>query len=327
LQVSSLCLGTMTFGESETFMKGATSPEDEARRVLDRALDAGIDFVDTANVYSEGRSEELLGKLLGKRRKDVILATKCRFPIAQRPKPMDWGLSRRHIIEACEASLRRLGTDWIDLYQVHMQDGRTPIEETLSALDDLIHAGKVRYIGCSNYTGYRLVESLWAADRRNLSRYDTFQFQWSLIERGAEREIVPACREFQLGTMIWSPLCRGFLSGKYAKGQPPPAGTRLAEWKDTWNKYNNDRTWKIVDAVKAMAKEVGSTPARVSLVWLLTKPECSSVIIGARDVKQLEDNLAATDVKLTPQHMAALDKASEPVWEYPYDFIAGRERW
>jgi aryl-alcohol dehydrogenase-like predicted oxidoreductase len=328
LQVSTFCLGTMTFGDSETFMKGVTSPDDEAGRVLDRALEAGIDFVDTANVYSEGRSEELLGKLLGKRRKNVVLATKCRFATGRSARPMEMGLSRRHILEACDASLQRLGTDWIDLYQVHMQDARTPIEETLRALDDLVRSGKVRYIGCSNYAGYRLVESLWTSDKRNLVRYDTFQFQWSLIERGAEREIVPACREFGLGTMIWSPLCRGFLSGRYEKGKAPPAGSRLESWKDTWTKYaNSERTWRILDAVRGMAKELGTTPAAVSLAWLLAKPECSTIIVGARDVKQLDDNLGGLEVKLNAAQVAALDRVSEPTWEYPYDFIGARERW
>ena len=327
LQVSSLCLGTMTFGESESFMKGAASTSDQAQEVLDRALAAGIDFIDTADIYNHGISEEWVGRFLGDRRKDVILATKCGFPLGRPPKPMDSGLSRRHIIEACEASLRRLGTDWIDLYQVHVQDGRTPIEETLRAFDDLVHAGKVRYAGCSNYTGYRLTESLWTSDKRNLIRYESVQLQWSLVERGAEREVLPACREFGLGCMVWSPLCRGFLSGKYEKGQPAPAGTRLSEWKDSWAKYNNDRTWRIVDAVRAMAKEVDSTPSRVSLAWLLAKPECSSVILGARDASQLADNLGGAELKLTAAQVAALDKVSEPTWEYPYDFIGSRERW
>ncbi len=327
LKVSALCLGTMTFGESKTFMKNVTSSEEEARRVLDRSLDAGIDFLDTADIYSEGRSEELLGKLLGPRRKDVILATKCRFAMTARPRPMELGLSRRHILQACEDSLRRLHTDWIDLYQVHMQDGAVEIEETMRALDDLVTSGKVRYVGCSNYTGYRLTESLWASDKRGLTRYESVQLQWSLIERGAEREVIPACRAFGLGVMVWSPLCRGFLSGKYQRNQPPPAGTRLSEWKDTFNKYNNDRTWQIVDVVREVAAALGSTPARVSLAWLLQKPEVSSIIIGARDEKQLEDNLAATELALPAALVERLDKASELAWQYPYDFIGARERW
>ena len=224
----------MTFGESRTFMKGVTAPDDVARRVFDAALAAGINFVDTADVYSAGRSEELLGEWIGGRREQVVVATKCRFPIGPDANgPNQSGLSRKHILKACEDSLRRLRTDYIDLYQVHMQDRAVPIEETMRALDDLVGAGKIRYAGCSNYTGYRLVESLWASDRRNFVRYDSVQLQWSLVARDTEREVVPACRTFGLGVLVWSPLGRGFLSGKYRRGQPPPPGTRLGEWKDT----------------------------------------------------------------------------------------------
>jgi aryl-alcohol dehydrogenase-like predicted oxidoreductase len=328
LKVSAFCLGAMTFGESQTFMKGVTSPDDEARRILDAALAAGVDFIDTANVYSDGKSEELLGEWLGARRRDVILATKCRFPVGtSKPRPMDYGLSRRHILQACEDSLRRLKTDWIDLYQVHMQDRATPIEETLRALDDLVRSGKVRYIGCSNYTGYRITESLWTSDRRNLARYESVQLQWSLVERGAEREMIPACRAFELGIMAWSPLGRGLLSGKYRRDQAPPPGSRLDAWKDSYAKYNNERSWQIVDAVRSVAREVESTPARVSLAWLLAKPELSAVIIGVRNVQQLEDNLAAAAVKLSPRHLQTLDEISAPTWGYPYEFIAAREPW
>jgi aryl-alcohol dehydrogenase-like predicted oxidoreductase len=328
LKVTNLCLGAMTFGESKTFMKGVTSPDEEARAVLDRALDAGVDFIDTANMYSEGRSEELLGQWLGPRRRGVILATKVRFPLVPRPKPMDWGLSRRHILDACDASLRRLQTDWIDLYQVHLQDRTVPIEETLRAFDDLITQGKVRYVGCSNYAGYRLVESLWASDRRNLHRYESVQLEWSLIERGAEREVIPACREFGLGVLVWSPLARGILSGKYQRNQPPPQGARLAAWQDTWGRHADDeRTWRILDEVRAVARETESTAARVAIAWLLQQPECTSVILGARTVQQLEDNLAAANLRLSPDHMRRLEEISRPRWGYPYEQIGVREPW
>jgi len=323
--VSALCLGTMTFGESQGFMKNVTSSDDEARKMLDAALEAGIDFLDTANMYSEGRSEELLGQWLGPRRKNVIVATKCRFQAG--PTVHDVGLSRRHILQACDDSLRRLRTDWIDLYQVHMQDGAVEIEETLRALDDLIKAGKVRYAGCSNYAGYRLVEALWQSDRRNLTRFESVQLQWSLVERGAEREVVPACRAFGVGVLVWSPLGRGLLSGKYRKDQPPPSGSRLSEWKDTWRKYNADPTWRAIEAVEQVAKQLGSSSARVALAWLLQKKEVSSVIIGARNLKQLEDNLAATTLQLSAEQVKLLDAASEPPWQYPYDFIGMREAW
>jgi aryl-alcohol dehydrogenase-like predicted oxidoreductase len=330
LKVTNLALGAMTFGESATFMKGVTSSDQEARAVLERALEVGIDFIDTANVYSEGRSEELLGEWLGPRREKIVLATKCRFPVGSDPKlkPNESGLSRRHLLQACEASLRRLRTDWIDLYQVHMQDRSVPIDETLRALDDLIRQGKVRYAGCSNYTGYRLTESLWASDRHGVHRYESVQLQWSLIERGAEREMIPACREFGLGVLVWSPLARGLLTGKYQRSRPPPPGTRLEAWQDTWKRQSGDeRTWRVLDEVQAVAREAESTPARVAIAWLLEQPECTSVILGARTVAQLEDNLAAASLRLAPEQVRRLEQASRPQWAYPYEFIAVREPW
>lgn len=321
----------MTFGESSTFMKGVTSPDDEARRVFDRAIDAGVNLVDTANVYSEGKSEILTGEWIKGKRDRVLLATKCRFPIGfgldRTPGPHDLGLSRKHILEACEASLKRLGTDVIDLYQVHMQDGSVPIDETLRALDDLVTQGKVRYVGCSNYTGYRLVESLWSADRQHTHRYESVQLQWSLAVRDAEREMVPACRAFGLGVLVWSPLARGFLSGKYQRGQAAPAGTRLETWKDSYKAYDNDRMWTLMDAIRAVAARRETTAAAVSLAWLLARPEVSTIIVGARTVQQLDDNLKALEVKLTPEDVKALDDASKPDWGYPYSFIGMREPW
>jgi aryl-alcohol dehydrogenase-like predicted oxidoreductase len=330
LQVTPLTLGAMTFGESEGFMKGVTSSDDEARRVLDRALDAGIDTIDTANVYSEGRSEELLGRWLAGKRDRVVLATKCRFAAigvpGHVPGPFDQGLSRKAIVRACEASLSRLRTDHVDLYQVHMQDRAVPIEETLRALDDLVRAGKVRYVGCSNYAGYRLAEAHFTARERGYSPYVSVQLQWSLIERGAEREVLPACRAFGVGTMIWSPLARGFLSGKYRRDEQPTEG-RLASWGDSWRAAATDRGWAILDRVRELAAAHSTTPAAVSLAWLLAKPETSTVVVGARTVAQLEQNLAALEVKLSPADMAALDEVSAPAWGYPYSFIGAREPW
>ncbi len=330
LKVSRLSLGAMTFGESQGFMKGVTSPDQEARRVLDRALDAGVDTVDTANVYSEGRSEELLGTWLSGKRRQVVLCTKCRFPTsgnAATSGPHEYGLSRKAILQACDDSLRRLRTDWIDLYQVHMQDRAVPVEETLSALTDLVRAGKVRYLGCSNYTGYRLVESLWAADRRGLERYASIQLQWSLAVRDAERELIPAVRAFGLGTLVWSPLARGFLSGKYRRGEAAPGGSRLASWTDSYRQFDNDRGWAVLEAVRRVASRHGATPAAVSIAWLLSRPEATSVVVGARTVAQLEENLAALSLKLTPEDLAELDQASTMEWGYPYSFIAMREPW
>jgi aryl-alcohol dehydrogenase-like predicted oxidoreductase len=332
LKVSVFSLGAMTFGESQTFMKGVTSSDDEARRVFDRAIDAGINLVDTANVYSEGRSEELTGQWIAGKRDRVLLATKCRFPIGfgmggKKPGPYDMGLSRQHILRACEDSLKRLNTDVIDLYQVHMQDGTVAIDETLRALDDLIRQGKVRYIGCSNYTGYRLIESLWSADKRNTARFEAVQLQWSLAVRDAEREVIPACRNFGLGTLIWSPLARGFLTGKYHRNQPAPAGSRLEAWKDSFKSLDNDRNWSLLDVIRKVAEKHDTTPAAVSLAWLLARSETTSIIVGAKTVEQLDDNLAALTVRLEPVDIQQLDEASKPDWGYPYSFIGAREPW
>lgn len=331
LKLSVLSLGAMTFGESQTFMKGVTSPDDEARRVFDRAIDAGINLVDTANVYGEGKSEELTGQWIKGKRDKVLLATKCRFPIGfgrtHKPGPHDAGLSRQHILAACEASLKRLGTDTIDLYQVHMQDTSVRIDETLRALDDLVTQGKVRYVGCSNYTAYRLVESLWSADKNRTHRYESVQLQWSLVARGAEREVIPACRTFGLGVLVWSPLASGFLSGKYRKNQPPPAGSRLEFWKDTLAQLGQDRGFALLELLDAVAKRHDTSVAAVAIAWLLAKPETTSVILGARTVAQLEDNLKAASVRLGPDDVKQLDEASKPDWSYPYDFIGRTQRW
>jgi aryl-alcohol dehydrogenase-like predicted oxidoreductase len=321
----------MTFGESQTFMKGVTSSDDEARRVFDRAVDAGINLVDTANVYSEGKSEELTGKWIKGKRDRVLLATKCRFPVGfgltSKPGPHDWGLSRKAILAACEASLKRLDSDFIDLYQVHMQDTSVAIDETLRALDDLVTQGKIRYFGCSNYTAYRLVESLWTAEKLRTHRYESVQLQWSLAVRAAEREIIPACRAFGLGTLIWSPLARGFLSGKYRRNQAPPAGTRLESWQDSYKAFDNDRMWSLLDVLEKIAKRRETTQAAVALAWLLAKPETTSIILGARTEQQLDDNLRARDVKLSPEDVKDLDEASKPNWEYPHDFIGRQQPW
>jgi aryl-alcohol dehydrogenase-like predicted oxidoreductase len=330
LRVSRLALGAMTFGESKGFMKGVTSEDAEARRVFDRALDGGIDTVDTANVYSEGRSEELLGEWLAGKRDRVVLATKCRFPtegITARVGPHEQGLSRKAILAACEGSLRRLRTDWIDLYQVHMQDRSVPIEETLSALDQLVRQGKVRYVGCSNYAAYRLVESLWVADRRGLEPFSSVQLQWSLASRDCERELVPAARAFGLGLLVWSPLARGFLSGKYVRGEPPPKGARLEAWTDTYKSIDTLRNWAILAKVRELAERHETTPAAVSLAWLLARPEVSSILVGARSVAQIDENLAALRVRLAVEELAALDELSAPDWGYPYEFIGRREPW
>ena len=331
LKVSVLSLGAMTFGESATFMKGVTSSDDDAKRVFDRAIERGVNLVDTANVYNEGKSEELTGAWIKDKRNKVLLATKCRFPIGfgmtEKPGPHDMGLSRQHIMSACEGSLRRLKTDHIDLYQVHQQDNTVRIEETLRALDDLVTQGKVRYIGCSNYAGYRLVESFWAAEKNRTHRYESVQLQWNLLERGAEREVIPACRRYGAGVLVWSPLASGFLSGKYRRNQPPPEGARLAEWKDSMKRIGVERSYDVIELVEKIAKRRETSSAAVAIAWLMAKKETTSVILGARTTTQLDDNLKALDVKLTDEDMKALDEASAPDWAYPYSFIGRQQAW
>ncbi len=324
VKVSSLCLGAMTFGEADetSFMHKAGSDEATAHAVLDAAIAAGINFIDTADVYGQdGLSERVLGKWISSRgaRDKLVLATKFRFTMGGGPNRS--GASRYRILKCVDDSLRRLNTDRIDLYQIHMQDITVPEEETLRALDDLVTAGKVLYIGCSNYAAYRLMNSLWLAKTSHLTRYVTLQAQYSLLVRDLEREHVPLCRDQGLGILPWSPLAGGFLTGKFEHGKPPQGGTRLGEKAERFARYDLPRNWKIIDAVRAVASEVGSTPAAVSLAWLLAKPQVTSVIFGARTPDQLADNLVAVDLELTAKQLAALDEASAFDLGYPYAFI------
>jgi len=323
-QVSVLCLGAMTFGEADekSFMHKVGSSEEESFAVLDRAIAAGINFVDTADVYGQdGLSERVLGRWMAARksREKIVLATKGRFRMGEGPNGT--GASRMRITRAIDASLTRLGTDRIDLYQIHMQDLRTPEEELLRALDDAVTAGKIVYFGCSNYAAYRLVESLWIADKRNLARFVTLQAQYSLAVRDLEREHQPLCVRHGLGILPWSPLGAGLLTGKYRKNQPPPEGARLDRAKERYKSFDNERTWTIVDALVAVSEEVQRSPSQVALAWLLARPAVSSVIFGARTVSQLEDNLGAADLALPAQAIARLDAASATPLGYPYDFM------
>ena len=324
VKVSNLCLGAMTFGEADekSFMHKVGSDEDTAHAVLDRAVDQGINFVDTADVYGQdGLSERVLGNWFENRksRDKIVLATKFRFTMGDGPNRS--GASRYRIVKCCEDSLRRLKTDRIDLYQIHMQDITVPEEETLRALDDLVRSGKVNYIGCSNYAAYRLMNSQWLAKTNHLASYVTLQAQYSLLVRDLEREHVPLCRDQGLGILPWSPLAGGFLSGKFEKGKPPQGGTRLGEKAERFAKYDLDRNWKIIDAVRAVAGEISSTPSAVSLAWLLAKPQVTSVIFGARTIEQLDANLAASDLELSVNHLKVLDDASAFDLGYPYAFI------
>ncbi len=331
LRVSAFTLGTVTFGDSKTFMKNRTASKAEARRIFDVAVDAGINLIDTADVYCEGESEELVGEWARGKRDKLLLATKCRYPMGfgmlGPAGPHDQGLSRQHVVRACEDSLRRLRTDVIDLYQVQAQDTSVPIDETLRALQDLVAQGKVRYAGCATYSGYRLVESIWAAERSGGGGYVSAQVLWSLIDRGAERELVPACRHFGLGMLAWSPLAQGFLSGKYRRGRPPTSGADLAAAAALYRSLDKERNWRVLDVVERIGVAHEAPPAAVALAWLLRRPGLSSVILTARSVEQLQQSLQALAVDLSPQDLATLDQASEPDWGYPYDRIGPAATW
>lgn len=309
-------MGTMTFGGKGTFAAVGSTAVDEARQHIDLCLDHGVNLIDTADVYSGGASEEIVGQILKGRRDEVLLATKVRFAVGTGPN--DAGLSRHHIIRGCEASLRRLDTDYIDLYQVHEWDGVTPLEETLSALDHLLTAGKVRYIGASNYSAWHIMKALGIADRDGLPRFVSQQIYYSLQARDAEYELVPLALDQGLGILVWSPLAGGFLSGKYRRGQQPPEGSRhLGEW-DEPPVHDEDRLYDVVDVLVEIAESRNTSPAAVALAYTLAKPGVTSVIVGARTQEQLAANLAAADLVLAENELARLDEVSRPPLLYPY---------
>ncbi len=311
VQVSPLCLGTMNFGSRTT--------EAEAICIVDQAIDAGLNFVDTANRYGDanegvGRSEVMLGKALsgnGKRSR-IVLATKVFFPMDAND-PNSRGLSRRHIIEACEASLRRLGTDFIDLYQLHRPDPNVPIDETLRALDDLIHAGKVRYIGTSSFPAWQILEGLWASDRLGLNRFVTEQPFYNMTHRTIEREVVPMCMKYGIAILPYSALGGGILTGKYRRGEAYPDGTRLAfeKWTAFWDDLN-ERVYALLDVLTEMAEQKGCSMSQLALAWTMTQPGITSVILGPRTQEQLEDNLGALEAAITAEDMARIDAVSPP---------------
>jgi aryl-alcohol dehydrogenase-like predicted oxidoreductase len=317
LLVSTLCLGTMTFNSGEGFWKAIGSVgQAGADELIKASIDAGINFFDTADVYAEGESERTLGqslKNLSIARKDVVLATKAFSRMG--PGPNDVGASRGHIMDAIEASLRRLQTDYIDLYQIHGNDSITPVEETLRALDTLVSQGKVRYIGCSNWQAWKIAKSLSISEFKNLARFDTLQAYYSIAGRDLEREIVPLLEAEKTGLLVWSPLAGGLLSGKFSRENQKPEGSRRSEFD--FPLVDRERTWKILDAMVPIAKAHDCSPARISLAWLLTKPVVTSVIIGAKRLEQLQDNLAAVNVKLTEGEMKQLDEVSALPPEYP----------
>ena len=316
LRVSVLTMGTMTFGGRGPFANVGSTGVDEARRQVDQCLDAGVNLVDTADVYSGGAAEEILGHALRGRRDEVLIATKVRMPMGDGPN--DAGLSLHHIVSGCEASLRRLGTDHIDLYQLHEWDGLTPLEETLAALDLLVRAGKVRYVGVSNYAGWQLMKALGTAGRHGLPRFVSQQIYYSLQAREAEYELIPAAVDQGLGVLVWSPLAGGLLSGKYRRDRQPQGGSRqLTDWNEPPVR-DQGALYDTVDALVGIGAEHGVSAAQVALAYLLGKPAVTSLVIGARTAGQLADNLAAADLVLTAEERARLDKVSAPPLIYPY---------
>jgi len=302
-KVSSLCLGCMMFG-------GKTNPTD-SYDIIDRALDAGINFIDTANVYSIGRSEEVTGEALKRngKRHDIVLATKVHGKMGEGVN--DLGNSRRHIIEQAEQSLRRLQTDFIDLYQIHRPQPDIPIDETLRALDDLVRSGKVRYLGTSTFAAWQLVESLWTSERLGLNRFAVEQPPYNLLDRRIERELLPAARTYGFGVIPWSPLAGGLLTGKYKRGEEPPEGARFADTSNPlYRRRLNDRIYDVIEGLQPMAEEKGVSLSQFSLAWCMQQPGVTSPIIGPRTMEQLEDNLAATEITFSEDELRAINRVA-----------------
>jgi aryl-alcohol dehydrogenase-like predicted oxidoreductase len=318
IKVSGLCLGAMTFGGSGRIWEAIGGlDEKQSSEMVSRALDAGINVFDTADGYGDGESESILGKALGTRRRDVVIATKVGFPTG--PGPNDRGLSRHHIHTAVVASLRRLGTDYIDLYQVHKRDLLTPLDETLRALDDLVQAGKVRYLGVSNFPAWEIMKANALAAAKGWTRFESVQAYYNLAARDIEREIVPLLRDQQIGLMVWGPLAGGVLTGKYSREGKAPPGAR----RESFNvgPVDHDRVNRVVDVAREIAQTKNATIPQVTLAWLLAQEVVTTVIIGAKHMSQLEDNLGAVRIELTSEELARLDKASALSVEYPGWFL------
>lgn len=327
LKVSELCLGTMTFGGKGWAKMIGTLNQDAVDKVMKRSIDAGINFLDTANVYSEGWSEELTGQSirnLGFKRDDLVLATKVRGTMG--PGPNDSGLTRKHILSQVEASLRRLQTDYIDLYQVHSFDPLTPMEETIGTLDDLVRSGKVRYIGASNYAAWQLMKALGISRYTQQAVFVSLQAYYTVAGRDLEREVIPLLTDQKLGLLVWSPLAGGFLSGKFRRGAAGVEGTRRTGFD--FPPVNKERAYDIVDVLDPMAKAKKSSVAQLALSWLLHQPAVTSVIIGANTMEQLEDNLKSVDVRFEEEELKRIDEVSKLPEEYPGWMLArtGRDR-
>jgi aryl-alcohol dehydrogenase-like predicted oxidoreductase len=319
LKVPELCFGAGTFGGGNQFFDawGATSDIAEAKKIVDICIDAGINMFDTANIYSDGKSETVLGKALAHlNREDVLISTKATFRLGEGPN--DVGSSRYHLIQSAERSLKRLGTDYIDIYHLHAFDATSPVEETLRALDDLVREGKVRYIACSNFSGWHLMKSLSVSERYGWSRYVGHQAYYSLVGRDFEWELMPLALDQGVGTLVWSPLGWGRLTGKIRRGSPLPKESRLHETAAKGPQVPEQYLYKVVDAIDEVAKETGKTVPQISLNWLLRRPTVSTLIIGARNEEQLKQNLGAVGWELTKEQIAKLDAASEVPLVYPY---------
>ncbi|GKQ53771.1 aldo/keto reductase [Bradyrhizobium sp. Ce-3] len=317
LKVPVLSFGTGTFGgQGPLFSAWGRSDAGEARRLIDICLEAGVNLFDTADVYSNGASEEILGAAIKGRRDKVLISTKTGLPMGD--GPLDAGTSRYRLVAAVDAALRRLGTDYIDLLQLHAFDAFTPIDEVLSTLDTLVRAGKLRYVGASNFSGWHLMKSLGIAERHGWPRYVAHQVYYSLVGRDYESELMPLALDQGVGALVWSPLGWGRLTGKIRRGQPLPANSRLHETAQFGPAVDDEKLYAIVDALDAVAAETGRSVAQVAIAWLLTRPSVSSVIMGARDEGQLRDNLGAVGWSLTAGQIARLDKASAVMPAYPY---------
>ena len=315
LYVSRLCLGAMTFGSSDVAPWSAIGVLDQAGagKLVDRALDAGVNFFDTADVYSIGESEVILGKALAAHRDDVVIATKANGSFGTGPN--DRGQSRVHLMKQVEGSLKRLGTDHIDLYQVHSFDPMTPMEESLRTLDDMVRQGKVRYIGCSNFAGWQIAKALGISAEKGLEPFVSSQSYYSLAGRDLEREVIPAAVDAGVGILVWSPLAGGFLSGKFTRDGESEEGARRANFD--FPPVDKDRAFDTIDVLRGIATRLDASVAQVALAWLLAKPAVTSVIVGAKRVDQLDDNLAAVDVELTSDDLLALDEVSATPPPYP----------
>jgi len=327
LMVSALAMGTMTVGGRGNFAKTGNLAVADVRRLIDLMADHGVNLIDTANVYSAGGSEEIIGEATaGSRKAGMLIATKARFAMGEGPN--DRGLSRWHLINACEASLKRLRTDVIDLYQVHQWDGLTPLEETMEALDSLVRAGKVRYVGCSNFSAWHVMKAMEVARRDGRIPFVSQQIHYALQAREAEYELIPLAIDQKLGVLVWSPLAGGLLTGKYRRDVKTPPGTRqTAGWREP-PIADEDKLWAIVDALVDIASARGVSPSQVALAWLLGRPGVTTLIIGGRNEAQFKDNLGSLNVKLTGEERARLDRASQPTLLYPYwhQALAARDR-